>query len=379
MPTDLPFSRLTHLGDMPVETFLREYWQKKPLLIRQAIPNFQSPVSADELAGFALESDVVSRLIIESAPSKWQLEHGPLAEDRFSRLPARNWTLLVQHADLLDPDINALLEAFRFIPRWRLDDIMISYATDGGGVGPHFDYYDVFLLQAGGRRRWRTGQTCNSESPLLAGQELKILEDFDTVNDWETEPGDLVYIPANVAHWGEAVGECITYSIGFRAPSHADILLDFAQEMASVTTEDKRYADPDLHTQRLSGQIDHQAIERVTGILNHYAGNPTLVANWFGEYMTQPNPGGDDASLGDLDADALESTAFQLTPFARCAYFETSDHCLLFINGHRWHCSRKLAVALSEGESITLAELPPQDHYLVRHLAEEGLLDAADD
>ena len=210
---------LTHLGNISIDTFLAEYWQKKPLLVRQAIPAFISPISADELAGLSLDEDVVARLVVEDpTANEWQVEHGPINEERYGELPETHWTLLVQHADALDPQVNDVLQAFRFIPNWRLDDIMISYAPDKGGVGPHFDYYDVFLLQAGGRRRWRIGQACDSQSPLVPNQPMKILQEFETQEDYVLEPGDMLYIPAKLAHWGEAVGESITYSIGFRAP-----------------------------------------------------------------------------------------------------------------------------------------------------------------
>jgi Uncharacterized conserved protein len=376
-----PFSRLTHLGEMPVDTFLSEYWQKKPLLVRNAFPNFVSPVSADELAGFALEEDVVSRLVVHDREAgHWQVEHGPLADSTFSTLPKVDWTLLVQHADLLDPDINQLLEAFRFIPSWRLDDIMISYAADGGGVGPHFDYYDVFLLQAQGSRNWKLGQTCNTESPLLPGLDMKILRDFEQTQEWLVNPGDLLYIPPNIAHWGEAKGkDCITYSVGFRAPSYSDILLDFAEEMASQTNQDMRYSDAAHKQQRLFGEITPETVAKVSQILQTFVGNPSYVANWFGEYMTRPNPGGDEASRTETSMAALNAHQCRLNAFARCAYYETSDHCIVFINGEKWHCSKALAVLLSNYEPLNLKQLNTKEQYLVRHLAEEGLLEPADD
>lgn len=375
------FRRLTHLGDIPVDVFLKDYWQKKPLLVRKAFPNFVSPVSADELAGFAIDDDVVSRLIIEDRPNKrWNLQHGPLSDNIFSQLPNFNWTLLVQHADLLDPEVNALMDAFQFIPRWRIDDIMISYATNGGGVGPHFDYYDVFLLQAQGKRRWRLGQACSSESQLLPGIDLKILKEFDTQYDWVVEPGDLLYIPPGIAHWGESIDESITYSVGFRAPSYGDIVLDFAEEMASLTNNDQRYSDPDLSQQRLSGEISTHTIEKVQQILSKFSNNKAYLANWFGEYMTRPNPGGHESSRSELRSEDLAQTPLcRLNPFARSAFCETSDHCIVYINGYHWHCSKPLAVMLSEYEAMEFNAMSEQDKYILNHLANEGLLEAIDD
>ncbi|WP_045859965.1 cupin domain-containing protein [Teredinibacter purpureus] len=371
-----PFARLTHLGEMPIDIFLRDYWQQKPLLIRQAFPNFIPPVSADELAGFSLDEDVVSRLIVKgSQQDDWTLQHGPLPETVFEELPKSHWTLLIQHADLLDPELNQLLEAFRFIPNWRLDDIMLSYAADGGSVGPHFDYYDVFLLQAQGTRRWRLGQQCDSDTPLIQGVDLKILEQFNSTDEWIVAPGDLLYIPPNLAHWGEAIGDdCMTYSIGFRAPSYSDIMLDFAQEMASLANADMRYTDKGLTQQSLSGEITPEAISKVEDILKRFATNKGLIANWFGEYMTRPNPGGIDACQSDLTPEQLTVQPCALSPFARCAFYETSDHCVVFINGEKWHCTKEMALKLSQYEAFLFDEVNPRDHYLLQHLAEEGLL-----
>lgn len=378
-----PFRRLSHIGDMPVETFVRDYWQKKPLLVRNALPNFKSPVTADELAGYAVDDDVVSRLVVENpSNNEWSVHHGPIPEESFADLPASHWSLLVQHADLLDPEINALLDAFRFIPSWRLDDIMVSYATDQGGVGPHFDYYDVFLLQAEGKRRWRIGQSCSHESPLVPGVDMRILRDFETEHDWVVEPGDLLYIPPNLAHWGQAEGECITYSIGFRAPSYAEILLDFSEEMAAITNGDMRYSDADLQVQRLAGEISLASINKLHAIISRYTDNKTALATWFGQYMTQLNPGGAqhfEEPDQQISALALETQACALSPFARCAFFEATDICLLFINGHKWHCSRKLAIMLSNYEAIEWRDLDKKDQYVLKHLADEGLMVTANE
>ncbi len=175
MTSDIP---LQILGGISAREFLRDYWQKKPLLIRQAIPSFESPVSPDELAGLSLEEEVESRMVIEHGDSPWELRRGPFGEDTYQDLPERNWTLLVQAVDQLVPEVADLIEHFRFLPNWRIDDVMISFAAPGGGVGPHYDNYDVFLLQAQGQRRWRVGQMCDSDSPLLPHADLRILADF---------------------------------------------------------------------------------------------------------------------------------------------------------------------------------------------------------
>ncbi|WP_188151246.1 cupin domain-containing protein [Teredinibacter waterburyi] len=385
-------ARLTHLGDMPIETFLRDYWQQKPLLIRQAIPQFESPLCGDELAGLALEEDVVSRLVIEKPEqNQWSLTHGPLADDAFATLPSSHWTLLIQHADLLDPEVNALLDLFRFIPNWRLDDIMISYAADQGGVGPHFDYYDVFLLQGEGRRRWRIGQTCDSHSEMLEDQDMKVLKDFDTLHDWIVEPGDLLYIPPNVAHWGTAEGNCITYSIGFRAPSYSDILLDLTEEAASHCNPDQRYTDPNLPLQAHTGELSSNSIEQLKAIIASQLGDEQQLANWFGSYMTRPNPGGQFADENALSEDELNAESIALSRFARCAFYpistatddaankQTTDQCQLFINGEAWECSRALAQKLSAYQAIQYQDVTAEERELLRQLAQLGWLVDADE
>src|SRR5690606_35155678 len=174
-------------GGMSAEEFLRDYWQKKPLLIRQAFPDFESPLSADELAGLSLEEEVESRIVLELGATPWELRHGPFTEDDYRTLPERDWTLLVQAVDQFVPEVAELLQAFRFLPSWRLDDVMISYAAPGGSVGPHFDSYDVFLLQTQGHRRWKIGQMCEADSPLLEHPDLRILSEFEQQQEWVLE------------------------------------------------------------------------------------------------------------------------------------------------------------------------------------------------
>jgi 50S ribosomal protein L16 3-hydroxylase len=189
------------LNNFDVETFLQEYWQQKPLLIRNAFADWANPLEPDELAGLACEPEVESRLVV-GAQGSWAVEHGPLAEARFAALGQEPSTLLVQAVDHHVPEVAALLAPFRFIPNWRIDDVMVSYATDGGGVGPHFDQYDVFLIQGHGQRRWRVGQLCDDNSPLLPHDELRLLADFQATDEWLLEPGDILYVPPRIAHDG---------------------------------------------------------------------------------------------------------------------------------------------------------------------------------
>lgn len=273
---------------MSAEEFLADYWQQKPLLIRNALPGFTSPISADELAGLALEEEVESRIVLEEGDSgPWELLSGPFEEDIFQELPESHWTLLVQAVDLWVPQVKRLLEHFDFLPPWRLDDIMVSYATPGGSVGPHFDYYDVFLLQAEGQRRWQIGGLCDQHTPRLDDTALRILSDFEQHDTWVLNPGDMLYLPPRLAHWGVAVNDCLTYSVGFRSPTLPEILGDLATElMAQGNTS--YYQDPKLTPNMASERIDPLFIRQVQGMLHQLATNEELLGDWFARYMTMP-------------------------------------------------------------------------------------------
>lgn len=272
------------LGDTTPAEFLREYWQQKPLLIREALPGYPPPLTADELAGLALEKEVESRLV-ESAGGQWSLRHGPFEESDFLTLPEQDWTLLVQGVDLWVPDVQALLQRFDFLPPWRLDDIMVSFACPGGSVGPHFDQYDVFLLQVEGQRRWHIGATCNSQTPLREDVPLRQIKDFVPEQEWLLEPGDMLYLPPGVSHWGVAETECLTFSIGFRSPSIADMLGDLSVELLTQGY-DAHYRDPALTPEMASQDIDPAFIARAKEQLWQALNDDGLITDWFARFMT---------------------------------------------------------------------------------------------
>ena len=279
------------LGDMDPGKFLAEHWQRKPLLVRSAVPGYVSPISADELAGLAMESEVESRIVLENWNDKpWVLRHGPFAESVFEELPASHWTLLVQAIDLWMPETQGLLDRFDFLPRWRLDDLMVSYAPAGGSVGPHFDQYDVFLLQVEGERRWRLGRSCGSNTALLAGTDLRILQEFTTQEEWLLGPGDMLYVPPNVAHWGIAESDCLTFSIGFRSPRLSDMLGDLAIELAASDSlpGHEYYRDPPLTPAMAGETIDPAFVSKARQALRDIVDNEALIADWIARYMTQP-------------------------------------------------------------------------------------------
>jgi 50S ribosomal protein L16 3-hydroxylase len=274
--------------NLSVDEFLSEYWQKQPLLIPNAFPNFESPLSPDELAGLSLEEDIESRIVIEQGKSGlWELQTGPFEESTFTHLPDSHWSLLVQAVDLWIPEVKALLQKFDFLPPWRLDDIMVSYAPIGGSVGPHFDYYDVFLLQGLGQRRWKVGQSCDHNSPRLPATPLRILSNFNSVQEWVLNPGDILYLPPQLAHWGIAENDCLTYSIGFRSPSLSDMLGDLATEL--MTQDHPAYfRDPKLTSAMANETIHPLFIQQIKSLLGELLDDEKLLAEWFARYMTAP-------------------------------------------------------------------------------------------
>ena len=228
---------------LTAERFLSEYWQKKPLLMRQVARGLAHP-DANTLAGLALEDEVESRLISGHDQGPWNLQHGPFQERDFDLMPKENWTLLVQSVDCFLTEVSLLLDHFDFLPAWRLEDIMISYAAKGGSVGPHYDRYDVFLIQAQGKRRWKLGGHCDRHTPLLPNDQLKLLEHMDVEDEHVLSPGDVLYLPPGVAHWGIAEdSDCITWSVGFRAPSPVDVLARLADQ-AAEEADDTLFTDP---------------------------------------------------------------------------------------------------------------------------------------
>ena len=289
----LPDEPATLLGGLTPAQFMRRYWQKKPLLIRQAIPGIQAPLSRDALFELADSDDAESRLITHFRQS-WAMEHGPFAPDELPSVKKRDWTLLVQGVNLHDDRARELLNCFRFIPDARLDDLMISYATDGGGVGAHFDSYDVFLLQVHGKRRWRFG--AQRDLSLKEGLPLKVLQHFEADEEWVLEPGDMLYLPPHIAHDGVAEGECMTCSIGFRAPSAAELSGQFLYHLAERMEEmsgargkgEQRYRDPSQPAVTNPAQLPPLLIERVGAILANIEWNEKDVAGFLGTYLSEP-------------------------------------------------------------------------------------------
>ncbi|MCP1645588.1 MULTISPECIES: ribosomal protein uL16 3-hydroxylase [Pseudomonas] len=335
-----PAIPLQLLGGISADEFLRDYWQKKPLLVRQAIPGFESPLEADELAGLSLEDSVESRIVLEHGNTPWEMRRGPFSEDTYKELPERDWTLLVQAVDQFVPEVAGLLEHFKFLPSWRIDDVMISYAAPGGGVGPHFDNYDVFLLQGHGRRRWKVGQLCDADSPMLQHADLRILADFQQSDEWVLEPGDMLYLPPRLAHYGIAEDECMTYSVGFRAPSAAEVLTHFTDFLAQFLSDEERYSDAGMAAVQ-SGEDQHKiqrdALDRLKNLLQEHMSDERLLLTWFGQFMTEPRypelVTGEEIDDTDLRQALEDGAVLVRNPSARLAWSEVDVGLLLFSSG----------------------------------------------
>lgn len=277
--------KLTLLGGMSAQQFLRQYCQKKPLLIKQAIPNFAGLITAEELAGLSCECDVQSRLILYENKT-WSVKDGPFDEEVFAHLPEKNWTLLVQSVNHHLAEAYDLLSQFNFIPTARLDDLMVSYAPDGGGVGAHIDSYDVFLLQGQGKRHWQLSH--QTDLSLVEDAPLKLLKNFIMEQEYILEAGDMLYLPPKYAHYGVAVGECITYSIGFRAPFNQELVSGFLNFMDDKLHIDGLYEDADLDYQQAPSEISTLMINKVGNTLKKISWNSDDIAEFLGRYITEP-------------------------------------------------------------------------------------------
>lgn len=349
--------------DFDRQAFLLHNWQKKPCLIKNpGMPLSDRPfsgwLSADELAGLACEPDIESRLILtESATRPWQVLHGPFDESDFSDLGAQPYNLLVQAVDHYVPSIRALWTEFNFLPHWRIDDVMINASSDNASVGPHFDFYDVFLIQGSGQKRWQTGQLCNSQTALDYSSGLKLLKDFTPEQEWVLNPGDILYVPAGIAHHGVAMGDSMTYSLGFRAPSHSDMVMGVAELIATQLNDDRRYHDISASIPEHPAEIPSEVISSLQVELLKLANNPAAIEQWFGETMTHPRDDfdGDLIEADGHDLSELESTlerngsahspsqhTLWRRPGARFAYIVDEKRLLLFADGQKYETDTDL-------------------------------------
>ncbi|WP_411831923.1 JmjC domain-containing protein [Pseudoxanthomonas mexicana] len=373
------------LGMKPAD-FLRRYWQKQPLLIRNAFPGFVPPIEPEDLAGLACEEGALSRIVVhDRARDGWTLRSGPFAEEEFPGMPDHDWTLLVQDVDKWDPDVRALLRHFDFLPRWRLDDIMVSFAATGGSVGAHIDQYDVFLLQAQGRRRWQIDASGNPPSDFRPDVELKLLREFNPTHEWVLEPGDMLYLPPGVPHHGVALDPCLTFSVGMRAPSSAELIGDWLDTLVADADENLRYHDEDLVPPQDPNEIDAEAMRRAVEALNALRMNdPDRLGDWFGRFVTTYRASGDVApapgnrSRIEVEWDLQHGALLSRHPFSRLAWRRRSGRgASLYCNGADYELpvadARAIAAAetfdgagyaaLGEAGRDALLALMAQGHY----------------
>lgn len=374
------------------QQFLQQYWQKRPLLIRQAFPEFESPLSAEELAGLACEPEIESRLIEEYGQDgcNWQVTPGPLSESDFSRLPETHWTMLVQDVDKHLPELQTLLDPFSFIPEWRRDDLMISYAPKYGSVGPHTDAYDVFLLQAMGTRRWQLSNQPMHEANFIDGLELQILSDFTPDQVWDLQPGDMLYLPPHFAHHGVALNECMTFSFGFRAPSTVDVLDALVNTLLEHGRDINRYQDPGLILSQHGAEIDMHAVERVKQMLHQAIdqAGPAL-ATALGKVVSDTKPAisalaaeasTDLPSINELNACFERKQHLQRNLYHRFAWTANNMGGQLFMAGESYPVGlngvSNLPI-LSEKNTLNISDwhrlLNDKDSVnVLRHLVAEG-------
>jgi len=278
------------IGDLTADEFLAEYWQKRPVLIRGAFPGFESPLTPEELAGLAMEETVASRLILEKGGEHpWELRLAPHEPGTFESLPETHWTLLVHEVDQWIPAVGRLLDDFRFLPRWRLDDVMVSYGAPQGNVGAHLDHYDVFLLQGLGRKQWSIESTARPPgAESIPDLDVRLLKQFDPDTEWVLEPGDMLYLPPRIPHLGVALDACLTYSIGFRAPHQKELAAAYGADLAERGDPDQRYRDPDWSSTPEPGAIDSATLARVRRMLETLDRGDDAMASWFGKFATEP-------------------------------------------------------------------------------------------
>ncbi|MCG2607382.1 cupin domain-containing protein [Acinetobacter sp. SM34] len=353
------------LGGITAEQFLAEYWQKKPLLVRNALPEIANFLEPDDVMELALDENVSARLIKQKDkdPNQWSVKSSPLIKADFQKMP-KLWTLLVQAVDHYSFDLAELWKKFPFIPQWRRDDIMVSYAPKGGSVGKHFDFYDVFLVQGYGHRRWQLGQMCDADTDFVAGQPLKLLPEMEVHFDEVLAPGDLLYVPPGLSHYGVAEDDCLTFSFGFRMPNVAEMMDRVSDKFA----DDQLLKNPlkDILRDKISpiGQITQNELEYLKTELLAQLQNPTVLEDALMSLMSEPKypeniPEAEAIGSGDLEEALEQGYSLMLEPASRLLYTEDENELLFWANGEGICISEVFAPILkqlADGGSVLLDE-----------------------
>jgi len=338
---------LTFPNGMTADEFLRDYWQKKPLYIPAALKHFTDPLVPEELAGLACEDDIAARIILNDDKNNWQVRHNPFSEADFTTLPETHWTVLVQDLNKHIRELDQLLDAFTFLPAWRIDDVMVSYAAPYGGVGPHTDQYDVFLLQGLGTRRWQVSDA-KKNAALIEDIDLRILKEFDAEQEFLLQPGDILYLPSGVQHYGVSDEPCMTYSIGLRAPTQLELLGDYIDQLTlkQNNNADLRYSDPQL-TNANTGEIKPEALKQITQLIKTIPHDEAEIKHWFGRFITSTHqtlisiPTKSEIDTSIFKQRIQQGDTLYRNPTSRFAYIENTDSTSFYIDS----CSATLSGA----------------------------------
>ncbi|MDY6481621.1 cupin domain-containing protein [Acinetobacter faecalis] len=353
------------LGGITAEQFLAEYWQKKPLLVRNAMPEIANILEPNDVMELALDENITARLIKQKDrdPNQWSVKSSPLLKADFQKMP-KLWTLLVQAVDHYSFDLAELWKKFSFIPQWRRDDIMVSYAPKGGSVGKHFDFYDVFLVQGYGHRRWQLGQMCNAETDFVAGQPLKLLADMDIHFDEVLAPGDLLYVPPGLSHYGVAEDDCLTFSFGFRMPNVSDMM----DRVGDKFSENEVLRNPlvDIIRDQMSavGEVTNNELEYLKEKIMEQLQNSNVLEDAIMTLMSEPKypeniPEAEEIGSGDLEEALEEGYKLCLEPSSRLLYTEQDGDVLFWANGEGICISdvfTPILKQLADGQIINLDE-----------------------
>lgn len=347
-------------GELSPEKFLAEYWQKKPLLIKQAFKNFEDTIPADELAGLAMEAEIESRIVSVDNKGDWQVDHGPFED--FSQYGEENWTLLVQAVNNWSRPTNSLLQPFAFIPRWRIDDVMVSFSTPNGGVGAHLDQYDVFIIQGSGKRRWQVGAPNKALSTLLPHPDLKQVSAFEPLIDEITEAGDLLYIPPNHPHNGVSIENSVNFSIGFQAPSSQELWSSFADKLIDNNLGELRFSDTARKVTDSSTLISKADQQQLKAFMLEQLEDTALFEQFIGQYLTQSHHALELLMpVNEIDADKLADILSEpeilFMPVSGLKAAITSEaEITLFLNGDSFPIDKQslpLAELLAEQSPLT--------------------------
>lgn len=353
------------LGGITAEQFLSEYWQKKPLLVRNAMPEIANLLEPDDVMELALEEHVTARLLKQKDrdPNQWSVKSSPLLKADFQKMP-KLWTLLVQAVDHYSFDLSEMWKKFPFIPQWRRDDIMVSYAPQGGSVGKHFDFYDVFLVQGYGHRRWQLGQMCDAETALVPGQPLKLLPEIEVNFDEVLAPGDLLYVPPGLAHYGVAEDDCLTFSFGFRMPNVSDMM----DRVGDKFSENESLRNPlvDIIRDQVGaiGQVSGNELEYLKEQIMQQLHNSNVLEDAIMTLMSEPKypenlPEAEEIGTGDLEEALDQGYSLMLEPASRLLYTEADGDVLFWANGEGIEISEVFSTKLkqlADGEIILLDE-----------------------